>query len=229
VDHVGGPGQRSLRPTIEIFVLVSVRLYRDGITDALQQDRRFDVVGSSPSLEAARVTLDALPEAPGVALVDLDLAEGVYAVRALRSAWPSTTIVALAVREVDEDVVAWVEAGVSGLVSRDATLAELLDAVEAASHNQVIATPGVTGALLRRVASLAGQSTTNGGPELTRRERQVVSLIGDGLSNKEIASALHIELPTVKNHVHNILEKLSVARRSQAVAAARERGYLERI
>ena len=107
-----------LRPPIEIFVLVSVRLYRDGIADALQQDRRFRVVGSAASLDSARQALDTYTEAPHLALVDVDLEEGVDAARTLRSVSPGTTIVALAVRENDEDVVSWVEAGASALVSR---------------------------------------------------------------------------------------------------------------
>jgi two-component system nitrate/nitrite response regulator NarL len=222
-----GPHGRLLRPTIEIFVLVSVRLYRDGIGDALQQDRRFRVVGSAPSLEAARERLDALAGPPDVVLVDVGMEDGARAARALRGAWPDTGIVALAVREVDEDVVAWVEAGVSGLVSRDATLDELLDAVEAAARDEVLTTPTVTAALLRRVAALAGERGAAEGPRLTRREREVVRLMAQGLSNKEIARSLQIEPATVKNHVHNILEKLRVGRRAEAVVAARARGELE--
>jgi ATP/maltotriose-dependent transcriptional regulator MalT len=87
----------------------------------------------------------------------------------------------------------------------------------------------VTAVLLRRVASLAGGPAPEAGPALTRREREIVCLIGKGLSNKEIADSLRIELPTVKNHVHNILEKLRVHRRADAVAAARARGELSRI
>ena len=67
------------------------------------------------------------------------------------------------------------------------------------------------------------------GPQLTRREREIVRLIGDGLTNKQIASALHIELATVKNHVHNILEKLRVGNRTEAVNVARARGELSQI
>ncbi len=218
-----------LRPTIEIFVLVSVRLYRDGIAEALQQDRRFRVVGSAASLDSARQALETFTEAPDLALVDVDLAEGVDAARTLRSVWPGTTIVALAVRENDEDVVSWVEAGASGLVSREATLAELLDGVEAAARGEVFVSQPVAAALIRRVASVAGERTVANGTLLTRREREIVRLIGDGLSNKEIARSLQIELATVKNHVHNILEKLRVNRRTDAVAAARARGELNRI
>jgi DNA-binding NarL/FixJ family response regulator len=218
-----------LRPTIEIFVLVSVRLYRDGIADALQQDRRFRVVGSAASLDSARQALDTYTEAPDVALVDVDLPEGVDAARTLRSVWPETTIVALAVHQNDDHVVSWVEAGASGLVSRDATLAELLDGVEAAAKGEVLVPQSVAAALIRRVASVAGERTVANGTLLTRREREIVRLIGDGLSNKEIARSLQIELATVKNHVHNVLEKLRVSSRTAAVAAARARGELDRI
>jgi len=220
------------RQRIRIFVVVSVRLYRDGIADALQQDGRFRLVGSYGSLESARRDLGGAAEPAEVALVDVHLGEGEDTVRSLRSTWPETSVVALAVREVDEDVVAWVEAGASGLVARDATLAELTDALEAAAKGELLCTPTVAAALLRRVASGAGGAAADAGiegPVLTRREREIVRLIADGLSNKEIATSLHIELPTVKNHVHNILEKLRVGRRDEAVTAARARGDLDRI
>jgi ATP/maltotriose-dependent transcriptional regulator MalT len=87
----------------------------------------------------------------------------------------------------------------------------------------------VTAVLLRRVASLGTERRVDDRSGLTRRERQIVGLIGRGLSNKEIAGALRIEVPTVKNHVHNILEKLHVHRRAEAVTAARARGELDRI
>ena len=223
------PWESQLRPPIEVFVLVSVRLYRDGIADAVERDSRFRVVGRAATLDDARVQLGALARPPAAALVDLGLAEGAGAARALRDAWPATSVVALGVRESDRDVVALAEAGVSGLVSRDATLPELLDAVEAAARDEALCSPAVTAVLLRRVASLAGGPAPEAGPALTRREREIVCLIGKGLSNKEIADSLRIELPTVKNHVHNILEKLRVHRRADAVAAARARGELSRI
>jgi DNA-binding NarL/FixJ family response regulator len=218
-----------LRPDLEVFVLVGVRLYRDGIVDALRRDARFHVVGSAASLQAAREELEGLLSAPHVALLDLDLPEGFGAARALRQAWPTLSVVALAVRETDEDVVSWAEAGVSGLVSRDDSIAQLLDAIAAAVDDEVLCSPAVAGALLRRVAALSHERHWLDGPPLTRREREIVRLIGDGLSNKEIAIALHIEIATVKNHVHNILEKLSVGNRTEAVSVARARGDLGQI
>jgi two-component system, NarL family, nitrate/nitrite response regulator NarL len=229
VDLAVDPRNTLLRPTIEVFVLVAVRLYRDGIVDALRRDPRFRVVGSAASLRTAREELEGLLSAPHVALLDLDLPDGYGAARGIREAWPTIAIVALAVREADEDVVSWAEAGVSGLVSRNASLAELLNAIDAAVDHELICSPAVAGALLRRVAALSSELPLHEGPPLTRRERQIVRLIGDGLSNKEIAGALQIELATVKNHVHNILEKLSVGNRTEAVTVARARGDLDAI
>jgi two-component system, NarL family, nitrate/nitrite response regulator NarL len=223
------PRNTLLRPDLEVFVLVGVRLYRDGIVDALRRDARFHVVGSAASLQTARDELEGLLSAPHVALLDLDLPEGFGAARALRQAWPTLSVVALAVRETDEDVVSWAEAGVSGLVSRNASIAQLLDAIAAAVDDEVLCSPAVAGALLRRVAAMSNERHGLDGPPLTRREREIVRLIGDGLSNKEIAIALHIEIATVKNHVHNILEKLSVGNRTEAVSVARARGDLGQI
>jgi two-component system, NarL family, nitrate/nitrite response regulator NarL len=227
VGSLSDPEGRLLRPGIEVFLLVSVRLYRDGITDALRRDSRFQVVGNAASLESAQS--DGLPASPDVVLVDLDLAEGVDVVRTLRVEWPASSIVALAVREADEDIISWAEAGVSGLVSRDATLSELLEAVAGAVIEEVPCRPAVAAALLRRVATLPREGAPVNARTLTPRELEIVSLIADGLANKEIARSLQIEVATVKNHVHHILAKLGVTRRTEAVTAARSRGELERI
>jgi two-component system, NarL family, nitrate/nitrite response regulator NarL len=222
---LGNYAEGLVRRRIEVFVLVGVRLYREGIADGVERDPRFHLAGSAATLAGARPLLEALPRPPDITLIDLP--EGTKVARALRRDWPSAGIVALAVAEADEDVVQWAEAGVSGLVSREATLAELLDAIEAAAKDEVLTSPGVTAALLRRAASLPRQ-TRRDAPALTRRERQIVRLISRGLSNKEIATSLRIELATVKNHVHNILEKLRVGGRADAVLAASERGELDR-
>jgi two-component system nitrate/nitrite response regulator NarL len=223
------PGEGLLRPDVDVFVLVAVRLYRDGIADALARDPRFRVVGDAGALEDAREQLRRLARPPDVALVDLGLPEGAGATRALRVGWPALNIVALAVPEADEEIVQLAEAGVAGLVTREAGLAEVLDAVAAAARREVLTSPSVTAVLLRRVTSLAGERRIVESSALTRREREIVHLIGRGLSNKEIAHSLSIELSTVKNHVHNILEKLQVHRRAEAVSAARERGGLDEI
>jgi DNA-binding NarL/FixJ family response regulator len=104
-------------------------------------------------------------------------------------------------------------------VSRDATVDDLVKAIRRSAHGEYLGPAWLMPMLLRRVAT---GPHANGPPpaleRLTRREREVLALIAEGLANKEIAGRLRIELPTVKNHVHNILEKLEVRRRSEAVA-----------
>ena len=223
------PGDVLLRRDVDVFVLVGVRLYRDGIADALGGDSRFRVAGRAGALDEAHEQLRRLPTPPAITLVDLGLPEGVGAVRSLRSTWPRTSIVALAVSEVDDEIVQLAEAGVDGLVTRDASLTEMLDAVAAVVRRETITSPTVTGVLLRRVALLAGERHSTDGPALTRREREIASLLGRGLSNKEIAQSLQIEVSTVKNHVHNILEKLHVQHRADVAAVARRRGGIDEI
>ena len=148
------------------------------------------------------------------------------AARGIRAAWPSIGIVALAVREADEDVVSWAEAGVSGLVSREAIARRAARRSRGRGETRW-SVAGGRAALLRRVAAMSRSARARRPARSRRREREIVGLIGDGLSNKEIARTLQIELATVKNHVHNILEKLSVGSRTEAVAVARARGELD--
>jgi two-component system nitrate/nitrite response regulator NarL len=208
-----------LRRVIDIFVIAAVRLYREGLADALQRDGRVGIAGTAASWPDGLTQIAALPQPPDVLLADPGAPAAATGFRALRQQHPSVRVVALAVREVDEDVVAWAEAGVAGVVTRDASLDQLLTTVEEIARGENT----VTAALLRRVAVLAAERR-HAAPRvsvLTSREREIVDLLDRGLSNKEIAARLRIEMPTVKNHVHHILEKLQVQRRAEVAAAAR--------
>ena len=139
---------------------------------------------------------------------------------------PTYPLVALAIEDNDDDVVAWAEAGVSGLVTPNTALDGLTATLESVARGGARCSPRATAALFRRVAGLAGQylrAAAGSEPpaRLTPREREVIALIDRGLSNKQIASQMQIELATVKNHVHAILEKLHVERRGEAAAVAR--------
>jgi two-component system nitrate/nitrite response regulator NarL len=207
---------------IEVLVVAGVRFYRDGIAAALTADPRFAVVGSAGDVREAAASLDMLE--PDVVLLDLAGADGPALVRSLLERAPGARVVALGVREAEDDVLPLAEAGVAGYVTRDGSVEDLLAAVESVAAGETICSPRITATLLRRVALLArdrGAEQPNPERDLTSRERQIVALIDEGLSNKEIATRLRIELATVKNHVHNILEKLHVRRRGEAAAAVR--------
>ena len=226
-DQNAGAG-RSAHP-IAVFVIAEVRLYRDGVAQALAGDPRFTVAGSAATHADGCRAIAALSARPDVALIDAGGAAGLAGARALRAALPDVPLIALAIDENDDAVVAWAEAGVSGLVTVNTALTGMMDAIESVARGGARCSPRATAALLRRVAELAGHHRRIGalpGGErprgrLTPREREVIALIDRGLSNKQIARALQIELPTVKNHVHAILEKLHVERRGEAAAVVR--------
>ena len=121
--------------------------------------------------------------------------------------------------ETEYELVACAEAAIVGYVTRDHSSAELRAVVASVARGEVVCPPRIAAMLLRRVAALAGGPDSNlGQTHLSHREREIVRLIGRGLSNKEIARDLGVEIATVKNHVHNILNKLRVHRRSDAAA-----------
>jgi two-component system, NarL family, nitrate/nitrite response regulator NarL len=121
----------------------------------------------------------------------------------------------LGISGASPDVIACAEAGISGYVTREATLADLVATIERTTRGEAVCPPAVTASLLERIAVLANARRDRPPllDQLTNREAEIVRLIELGMSNKEIASTLCIAVPTVKNHVHNVLSKLNLQRR----------------
>lgn len=210
-------------PTIRLVIAAEIRLYREGIADVLAREPDVLIVGAAAEPgEALRTVLECQPD---VALLDLGTERGLAAVRALRREAPGVRLVTLGVDDADDDVLAWAEAGVSGYVARDASFADFLATLRAVARGELRCSPRLAAALLRRVTALAGDAPSSA-TRLTQREREISSLLEAGLSNKEIATRLYIELPTVKNHVHNILRKVGASRRGEAAALLRRDALL---
>lgn len=203
-----------------VFIVAAVQLYMEGLATTLAHDPGIEVVGGTRVVPEAAAELAALQ--PHVILLSAPLQAASSRVRQLRALAADARIIALAVHDVDDDVVAWAEVGVDAFVTNDASVATLVDTIQRATRGELVCTPRTAAALLRRVQARALERSLDGAASrLTRRERQIAELMVRGLSNKEIASMLQIELPTVKNHVHHILEKLGVTRRGQAAACLR--------
>jgi two-component system, NarL family, nitrate/nitrite response regulator NarL len=203
---------------MRVAIVTHIRLYGEGLADALRR-RGIDVVATAADKEAA---LDGVARGrPDVALVDVAAPDGIATVHALASEEPSVKVIALGVTETERDVIACAEAGAASYVSRDGSLESLGQTLRRTVDGELHCSPRITAVLLRRVAELAPQPA-GVSVRLTAREREVVALIHNGLSNREIAAQLCVELSTVKNHVHNILEKLGVGRRTQAAALVAE-------
>ncbi len=203
---------------IRLVVVSGVRLYREGLEQVLGGGSDIRVVGTGSTPEEVLPELAALH--PDVLLLDAPAGAAAAAVRLLLHACPGLRVVALAIHEVEHDVLAWAEAGAAGYVSRDSSLDQLVATVQSVARGEQPCPAAIAGALLRRVGRLAAAAaeTVPRGAALTRRETEVVALVQRGLSNKEIARALDISLPTVKHHLHNIFEKLEVHRRADALA-----------
>jgi two-component system, NarL family, nitrate/nitrite response regulator NarL len=217
----GEPAGES-RP-IRLVIAAEIRLYREGIAHVLAKEPDVSVVGAAG--EAGEALRTVLACSPDVALLDLGAQRGLAAVRALRREAPGVRLVTLGVDDGDDDVLAWAEAGVSGYVPRDASFEDLVETVRAVARGELRCSPRLAATLLRRVTALAGDVPSSPA-RLTQREREISSLLEAGLSNKEIASRLYIELPTVKNHVHNILRKVGASRRGEAAALLRRDALL---
>jgi two-component system, NarL family, nitrate/nitrite response regulator NarL len=206
-----------------VLILGEIGLYREALAGSLRRDDRFEVAAVAPGVEEARAALERVET--DVILVDARMPQGVDIVRALAAAAPQVKLVALAVPEVEGEVIAFAEAGASAYVTVDGSMDDLASVVQSVERGEVLCSPGMAAGLFRRVAVLSRDRQLDPIDEkLTARELDVLRLIEEGLSNKEIAAALSIELSTVKNHVHRILEKLHVHRRSEAAARARRHG-----
>ena len=208
---VGGLGSS----TIRILIVSAIRLYREGLAQVLAHIDSLTVVGQRAD---RRATLACIPEiAPGVVLLDMSTPESQALAREIKAMAPSIPIVALGIAESEAEVLACAEAGIAGYVTRDESVDELVAMVNSVVRGELCCSARVAGSLVRRVAALAAQrDPALAEMRLTDREFEIGNLLEQRFSNKEIAVRLGIEVATVKNHVHNLLEKLNVHRRADA-------------
>jgi DNA-binding NarL/FixJ family response regulator len=193
-----------------VCIAARIRMFREGLARELSRDPRFLVVANpgdwSGCLEAAGT---AHPDAIVLDLALTDAIRAVRAIRALLDVAPGVKVIGLAIESV-EDAVICAEAGFAGYITCDDSLTELADRIEDVCRGDMPCAPDVSSRLFARVGELVRQGAEPDKPTLTTREREIASLVARGMSNKQIASQLHIEVATVKNHIHNVLQKFGV-------------------
>ncbi|MEU5850914.1 response regulator transcription factor [Saccharopolyspora shandongensis] len=207
---------------IELIIVAATRFYREGLALALQNVDGFVVVSTLARPEELESDLTAREHA--VVLLDIaNLPEGPSVVISLLARNPELRIIALGVSEQESDIIAYAELGAAGYLTRDHSISELVRTIESVANGELRCSPRVAAALRRRVVELSAelQPSPNSGV-LSRRESEVAVLLEQGLSNQEISRQLCIALATVKNHVHNILDKLGLQRRAEAAAWTRQ-------
>jgi two-component system, NarL family, nitrate/nitrite response regulator NarL len=209
---------------LRILVVWAVRFTRESLAEILERDPLVSVVGQCASLAEATALSSSLRA--DVILLDGRIPEGPAAVRRALDVAPDLRIIACSVRETEEDIIGWAEAGVIGYIPRTAALAEFVRLMIDIHNGEQITSGRIVTGLLRRIALSARRHPNRDANfpilALTKREREAAELIRSGLSDKEIARQLNISLATTKSHVHNLLGKLNVQRRSQVAECMRE-------
>ena len=204
---------------INIFVVAEVAVYREALVTALGDTAGMRVCGTAP--RCSRLGVDVSAYRPAVMLVDAHNLGSATGLTALPAAGEGLRVVVLGVSENEGEIVACAEAGASGYLTRNGSMADLVATIESVARDELLCPPRIAGALIRRVGRLAAERRLTAlGDRLTRRELEILTFVTDGLSNREIATLLSITVATVKNHVHNIFEKLEVSTRAEASARA---------
>jgi DNA-binding NarL/FixJ family response regulator len=209
---------------MDIVLLTQTRLLGDGLQACLRDRTNIAVRGIVKDLEALRKIIEAAM--PHLALIDVTQGVDLYDVRSIAAEFPNVALVALGLLEQRQDVIRCGRAGFSGYISRDVTADCLFQALDDVVAGRLACPAEISGGLLRALYHADNHKRQPIECGLTRRESQVLALIGQGLSNKEIAQELILSVATVKHHVHRVLDKLKLQRRAQAMRRVRDAPWL---
>jgi two-component system NarL family response regulator len=210
---------------IRTMIVDDHALFRRGLEMVLEEEDDIELVGqASDGAEAVEKAGESLPD---VVLMDIRMprSSGIQACRAMKEVAPSAKIVMLTISDEEEDLFEAIRAGASGYLLKDLPLDEVAETVRAVHGGQSLINPSMAGKLLTEFATLAKRDAEERAqqvpaPRLTEREMQVLKLVARGMNNRDIAKELFISENTVKNHVRNILEKLQIHSRMEAVMVA---------
>jgi two-component system response regulator DevR len=208
---------------VRVFIVDDHELLRNGLKEALDPEEGITVVGEADRFEG---TIDLILElAPDVAVIDVRLGDGsgIELCRELQEHSDATRCLMFTSATGDEPLYQSVLAGASGYLLKTASGREIISAIRALGAGQALIDPAVTNSLLARLR----QHNRVGLEDLTTQERQVLELLGEGLTNAQIADRLHLADQTIKNYVSHILTKLDLTRTQSALYAAGERRATE--
>jgi DNA-binding NarL/FixJ family response regulator len=204
---------------IKILLIEDNRLLRDGIAAMLKKQPDMQAVATVGNGENILAMMEKL--LPHIVLLDLGLRSqnSIQIVKSAKQNFPEIKIIVMDLIPLQADVFEFVQAGVSGFILKDANLSDFYKTIRSVYKGGKVLPPHLTGTLFSQIVEHAidgsSPSVIDKSVRMTKRERQVVELIADGFTNKEIAQKLHLSPYTVKSHVHNILEKLALNTRVQ--------------
>jgi DNA-binding NarL/FixJ family response regulator len=210
---------------IKILVIEDNRVLRDDITTMLNEQADMHVVATIGS--GNNVLLKAIQKKPHVILMDVGLKyfKEASVVESIKKNIPEAKLIGMGLLPLQADIVEFVESGASGFILKNATVREFLATIRSVVKGEKVLPPSLTGSLFSHVAELAlkkGKGKMVNAVRMTKRELEIIALIADGQSNKEIARQLNIATHTVKSHMHNIMEKLALHTRLQIAKFSHE-------
>jgi len=213
---------------MDIIVLTPVRLFGDGLGACLSKRGDMRVVAVLNDLARLRDLLSA--NQIDVVLIDVTQGINLFDVRAVAVEWPDVRLVALGLQEQKHDVIRCGRAGFAGYIARDASVEALCWTLTEIVAGRMPCSGEISGGLLRALFRQDEERVESAVDlALTRRESEVLELLGRGLSNKEIGNELCLSIATVKHHVHHVLEKLKLPRRAQAMRKVRDAPWIAQI
>jgi DNA-binding NarL/FixJ family response regulator len=227
---------------IRAMIVDDQRLLREGFRKLIEMEPTLEVVGMAGDGEEALAVIERLhtsQSAPDVVLMDVRMPglDGISATRTLKARWPEIQVIILTTFDDQGLIQAGLQAGALGYILKDITAEQLMTTIRVVAQGQVLLHPDVANKVIAALSPLPAESTISPSAlpsevemgdlaQLTEREREILSLLARGASNREISETLYIASGTVKNHLSNILGKLGVRDRTQAALKARELGLL---
>jgi DNA-binding NarL/FixJ family response regulator len=212
---------------IALVLIDDNRLLREGIVEMVRAQPGFKVLAASAdAAEALKKVREAKPD---IVLVDFGLEDhdSLSLTTTVHAEVPEARVIVMGLLPLQEDVAHYVRAGASGFIMKDATFDEFFSTIRAVAGGAQVLPSQLTNSLFSQIvrnAAVKNPARVVDAVRLTSRERQVIDLLGEGLSNKEISSRLHIAVHTVKSHVHNVLEKLALHSRLEVAAFSHASG-----
>jgi DNA-binding NarL/FixJ family response regulator len=198
---------------IKLLLIEDNRLLRDGILEILKPHK--DIVVIAASGDGKNTYLKVQKLKPNIILLDLGLRSqnSLHVVEIIKKDFPEAKIIIMDLAPVQADILQYVKAGANGFILKDASLNDFLIAIRSVAEGSTVLPPLLVDSLFSQIVDHAvreGKTKLKKAVLLTKREKEVIALLSDGMSNKEIGQKMHISTYTVKSHIHNIMEKLAL-------------------
>lgn len=217
---------------IRLLLIEDNRLLRDGIIAMLKNQRDINIIATSGNNENTVIKLQQLK--PNIILLDLGLRSqnSLTVIEVVKRDFPNAKVIVMDLAPMQGDINLFVKAGASGFILKDATLKDFLVTIRSVAKGSNVLPPNLTESLFTQIVDHAlkgGKTKLKEAVRMTKREREVIRLLSDGLSNKEIGQMMRVSTFTVKSHIHNIMEKLALHTRLEVANYSYSTGTLKKI